>query len=114
MIGFVNTEAEMSFILASEAAAFLKWAGFSEVEGPFNATANGKITMKKLIHIIEKVTGHTAKITLDGDEENFSSYAIPASWYMNTEKAEKAGFTFTNLDDWLPALIKKIAKDNKK
>lgn len=113
-IGFVNMEAEMSIILASEAAAFLKWAGFSEVEGPFNATANGKITMKKLIQIIEKVTGHTAKITLDGDEEDFSPYAIPASWYMNTEKAEKAGFTFTNLDDWLPALIKKIAKDNKK
>ncbi|MCF2649030.1 NAD-dependent epimerase/dehydratase family protein [Niallia circulans] len=112
-IGFVNMDAEMSFILATEAAMFLKWAGFSDVEGPFNATANGKISMGELIRMIEKVTGHAAKITLKGDEENTSPFAIPATWYMNTEKAGKAGFVFTNLDDWLPALIEKIAGKDK-
>ncbi len=112
-IGFVNMDAEMSFILASEAAAFLKWAGLSDVEGPFNATAKGKISMGELIHIIEKVTGHDAKITLEGDEEDTSPFAIPATWYMNTEKAGKAGFVFSKLEDWLPALIEKIVGEDK-
>lgn len=112
-IGFVNMEAEMSFILASEAAAFLKWAGLSDVKGPFNATANGKISMGELIRMIEKITGHAAKITLEGDEENTSPFAIPATWYLNTEKAEKAGFEFTNLDEWLRPLIEGIASNIK-
>ena len=112
-IGFVNMDAEMSFILASEAAAFLKWTGLSDVEGPFNATANGKISMRELICIIEKITGHDAKITLEGDEEDTSPFAIPATWYMNTEKAGKAGFVFTNLDEWLRPLIEGIASNIK-
>jgi len=104
-IGFLNMDAEMSFIQATEAAQFLKWAGLSEAEGPYNATANGKISLFDLIKLVEEATGKSAKISLVGNDEIRSPYAIPASWYMTNEKATNSGFQFTNLHDWLKPLI---------
>jgi len=108
-IGFLNMDAEMSFIQATEAARFLKWAGFSEVEGPYNATANGKVALSDLMKLVEEATGKTAKISLVGNDEIRSPYAIPSSWYMTNEKATNNGFQFTNLHDWLKPLIEAIA-----
>ena len=109
-IGFMNMDAEMSFIQATEAASFLYWAGMTEVEGPINAAANGKVSLKELILLVEKATGKRAKIALLGPEEIRSPYAIPASWYMTTEKAQQRGFHFTNLDEWLPQLVEEIVE----
>ncbi len=108
-IGFVNTDAEMSFIQGTEAAQFLKWAGMTEIEGPINATANGKISMAELITLIEKATGESARISLVGNDDIRSPYAIPDSWYMSNQKAEENGFNFSHLDDWLKPLINTIA-----
>jgi nucleoside-diphosphate-sugar epimerase len=109
-IGFLNMDAEMSFILAEEAGHFLKWAGLSDAQGPYNATASGKISLKELMSLIEKATGKRAKIALVGNDEIRSPYAIPASWYMSTEKAEREGFVFSKLHEWLPELIEELAK----
>ena len=110
-IGFKNMSAEMSFIQATEAAQFLKWAGINAIEGTYNATANGKITLYKLIQLIEKETCKSAKIFLDGNDEIRSPYAIPASWYMSNRKATESGFKFSNINDWLKPLIQAIAKE---
>ena len=113
-IGFVNMDAEMSFIQATEAAKFLAWAGTADVEGPINATANGVISLKDLIALIEEKTNKRAKIALLGTDEIRSPYAIPASWYMKNDKATSLGFTFSNLQDWLPGLVEAIAKASAK
>ena len=102
-------DAEMSFIQATEAAQFLQWAGNDNVEGPINATANGVISLKDLISLIEEKSGERAKIALLGTEEIRSPYAIPATWYMRNDKAEQLGFPFSQLEDWLPPLIEQIA-----
>ena len=109
-IGFLNMDAEMSFIQATEAARFLAWAGMNDVEGPINATANGVISLKELISLIEEKTGERAKIALLGTEEIRSPYAIPATWSMKNDKAQKLGFSFSQLNDWLPRLVEQIAK----
>lgn len=113
-IGFVNTDAEMSFIQATEAAKFLAWAGMADVEGPINATANGVISLKALIALIEEKTNKRAKIALLGPDEIRSPYAVPASWYMKNDKATNLGFAFSHLQDWLPDLVEAIAKTNAK
>lgn len=113
-IGFVNMDAEMSFIQATEAARFLKWAAEATIEGPYNATASGTVSLHVLIEMIERATGERAKIALLGTEEIRSPYAIPASWYMENAKAEQAGFTFTKLDDWLQPLVEAIAQTYKR
>ncbi|MGN7477832.1 NAD-dependent epimerase/dehydratase family protein [Solibacillus silvestris] len=107
-IGFVNMDAEMSFIQATEAARFLVWAGMENVEGPINATANGMISLKNLVSLIEEKTGERAKIALLGTDEIRSPYAVPATWYMKNDKAQQLGFSFSRLDDWLPGLVGQI------
>ena len=113
-IGFVNMDAKMGFIQATEAARFLAWVGMNDVEGPINATANGIISLKALIALIEEKTKKQAKIALLGTDEIRSPYAVPASWYMTTEKAQRAGFTFSELDEWLPPLVEAIVKSSAK
>ena len=109
-MGFVNMDAEMGFILASEAAAFLHFAGMQNIEGPYNATAHGTISLNNLIQLIEKKTGMQAKISLLEDVDR-SPYAIPNSWYMLTNKAEQAGFKFSHLNSWLETLVENIVRD---
>ncbi|RUL54271.1 NAD-dependent epimerase/dehydratase family protein [Lysinibacillus antri] len=110
-IGFVNLDAEMSFIHATETAQFLVWAGMSDINGPYNATANGKISLSDLIKLIESAIGKSAKIVFEGNDDIFSPYAISSSWYMTNAKATKRGFQFTNLHDWIQPLVKAIARN---
>ena len=109
-MGFVNMDAEMSFILATEAASFLYFAGVKDIEGPYNATSTGTISLQKLIEMIEQKTNKRAKIALLGDTEDLSPYAVLDTWYMHNAKAEQAGFIFTALDTWLEGLVASIVK----
>jgi nucleoside-diphosphate-sugar epimerase len=108
-MGFVNMDAEMSFILAEEAADFLKFAGDTNIEGPFNATSTGTISLQHLIELVEEATSKRARIALLGNDESRSPYAIPKSWYMLPTKAQQAGFTFSELHTWLRDLVQAIA-----
>ena len=111
-ISLPNIEAKMSFITDDEAAAFLYFAGITPIEGPYNSTAAGAISLKDLLGLIEEMTGKSAKISLvGGDEMSQSPYGVPADWYMSTTKAEAAGFTFTQLHNWLPTLVKTLVKE---
>ncbi|KOS64733.1 NAD-dependent epimerase/dehydratase family protein [Lysinibacillus agricola] len=111
-ISLPNVDAKMSYITDDEAAAFLYFAGITPIDGPFNATATGAISLKNLIGLIEEASGKHAKISLvGGDEKSQSPYGVPADWYMSTTKAEAAGFAFSQLHDWLPALVQTLVKE---
>ena len=110
-IGFVNMDARMSYILSDDAAGFLKFAGISNIKGPYNATSTGAYSMNELINLIEEATGKKAKITLIGDDESRSPFGVPKDWFMNPQKGIEAGYQFLQLDDWLPNLIKKLASE---
>lgn len=110
-IGIPNPEAAMSFIDADEAADFLLWLGQSSLTGPINACSNGEISPGTIISLIERVTGKEA-VVLSGVEAeggNQSPFGIPESWYFDTTKAQTAGFTFRQLNEWMPKLIREIA-----
>ncbi|MGE7092134.1 NAD-dependent epimerase/dehydratase family protein [Lysinibacillus sp. NPDC048646] len=114
-ITFTNVDAKMSFITDDEAAAFLYFAGISTIEGPFNATASGAISLKDLLRLIEDESGKYAKVSLfGGDADSQSPYAIPADWYMSNAKAAAAGFSFSQLNDWLPKLVNTLVKEQQK
>ncbi|MFP7200848.1 NAD-dependent epimerase/dehydratase family protein [Lysinibacillus halotolerans] len=109
VISFLNMDAKMSYILSDDAATFLRFAGFSNIDGPYNATSPGTYSMKELINLIEQSVEKGAKIALVGDEKSRSPFAVPNDWYMSSEKAEKAGFQCQPLQGWLPMLIQKLA-----
>ncbi|GLC88215.1 NAD-dependent epimerase/dehydratase family protein [Lysinibacillus piscis] len=109
-ISLPNIDAKMSYITDDEAAAFLYFAGTTAIEGPYNATATGAISLKDLLQLIEKESGKQANISLTDDEQSRSPYGVSADWYMSNAKATQAGFTFSKLEDWLPNLVQTLVQ----
>ncbi|SFE79839.1 Nucleoside-diphosphate-sugar epimerase [Paenibacillus algorifonticola] len=102
-------DAKLSFINSDEAANFLIWLGKSELIGPVNACSHGEIRLNQLMSLIVECVGKCANIVEKASEEHQSPFGVPASWYMDTSKAEAAGFAFKHIDDWLPKLIGELA-----
>ncbi|MGG4145195.1 hypothetical protein ABEW34_18960 [Paenibacillus algorifonticola] len=65
--------------------------------------------MNQNMSLIEGIMGKRAKIVEEASEQHQSPFGVPASWYMDTSKAESAGFAFSHIDDWLPELIDELA-----
>lgn len=104
---FPNPDAEMGFIYQREAGNFLAWVATTENTGPINAQANGIISMRELMNLIGVETGKKVKITTE-EHTLASPYGIEHTWCLSNGKATKLGYTFTNLLDWLPGLIKNL------
>lgn len=110
-ITFRNLEAKMCFIHAQEAASFLQWAGATDLTGPINASSTGTVRLRELMERIEQAAGKRALIEVQTESEYLSPFAVPQSWYMDTTKAQQAGFAFWPLDSWLPDLIQTIVNE---
>lgn len=110
-IGVPNPEAQISFIRSDEAADFLYWLGCcSTATGSFNACSDGTVRIKDILTIIEEETGKQAIIQSQTADEHMSPFGIEQSWFMNTTKAQSAGYKFLNLNVWLPELINSLNK----
>ncbi|KEO84621.1 NAD-dependent epimerase/dehydratase family protein [Tumebacillus flagellatus] len=101
-----NLDASMGYITSEEAGKFIAWCGTVEQPGPYNGAADGTISLRDLLSLIEETVGKQALVA-EGAEA--SPYGVPASWLLNTDKAKFAGYEFTNLNDWLPQLVREIA-----
>ncbi|SDX31500.1 NAD-dependent epimerase/dehydratase family protein [Paenibacillus sp. CF384] len=112
-LGIPNADAVMSFIDADEAAAFLDWLGRNAETGPFNACSRGEISPGGIVAWIEKATGKQAYVALETDEQHSSPFGVPEPWYMDTAKAEAAGYKFRELHEWMLPLIERIAQEKK-
>ncbi|STO07638.1 epimerase [Exiguobacterium aurantiacum] len=97
-----HPEAKMGFISSFEAAAFLEWVGRANVTGPFNAASDGLISMGALMERIGYHLGKPVHIVKDGES---SPYDTDVDYYMSIAEAKKAGFVFTQLDDWIDRVI---------
>ncbi|WHY21203.1 NAD-dependent epimerase/dehydratase family protein [Paenibacillus sp. G2S3] len=110
-IGVPNPGAQISFIRSDEAADFLYWLGCcSTATGSFNACSDGTVRIKDILTIIEEETGKQAIIQSQTADEHMSPFGIEQSWFMNTTKAQSAGYKFLNLNVWLPELISSLSK----
>ncbi|KGR74412.1 NAD-dependent epimerase/dehydratase family protein [Ureibacillus sinduriensis] len=110
VISFLNVDARMSYILSDDASGFLRFAGFSSIAGPYNATSSGTYSLKELMEMVEKNVGKKAKIALIGNDETRSPFAVPKDWYMSQGKSIDAGFECQPLERWLPKLIEKLSQ----
>ena len=107
-IGLPNEQARMSFITSDEAASFLYWLGNQQLEGPINACSNGELSLREILSIIEEHVGKKAIIAQPTVEENRSPFGVPDHWYMDTKRAEEAGFVFQALRNWFPELVREL------
>lgn len=105
-IAAINPKAQASLIQSHEAADFLFWIGLQDFNGPINACSDGEISLYKIIELIEKTLNKKAILTSEGNPTETSPYSQSESWYLNNSKAKSLGYQFTNIQAWLPLLIK--------
>jgi len=97
-----NLDAQLSFILSSEAGQFLAWLVDKELTGAVNASSIGTITLAEIIKYVENKTGKQAIISEEGEN---APYNYCPSFSLATEKA---GFSFSNLNDWIYGLLDEL------
>ncbi|WP_342560368.1 NAD-dependent epimerase/dehydratase family protein [Psychrobacillus sp. FSL W7-1457] len=107
-IHLVNSDAYIDFISEEEIGQFLAWIGLSTFTGAVNATSNGKIKLQDLVQLIEAVAGKEARISLKPIEGEDSPYNLSKTWLMSNERAKSLGYSFQDLHDYLPKLLKKL------
>ncbi|WP_391120082.1 hypothetical protein [Psychrobacillus sp. L3] len=105
LAGIKNPKARYSFILADEAAEFLFKMGDSSFIGTINPGCAEDISLEELMLKIEKRVGKSANMVDDAPQANTSPYALPGSWSINTEKAVRLGFQFSDIHEMLNELI---------
>ncbi|MGE7826539.1 NAD-dependent epimerase/dehydratase family protein [Paenibacillus sp. NPDC093718] len=112
-IGLPDPDAQISFVHAEEAAAFLEWAGQVQLEGPVNACSSGTISVRELMSLIQQEVGRSAPLQSSAAPDHMSPFGIPGDWTMDHARAAAAGFKFWDLHDWMPKLIAELSADLK-
>ncbi|WP_127578999.1 NAD-dependent epimerase/dehydratase family protein [Paenibacillus koleovorans] len=107
-IGVADADAFLAFISSEEAASFLKWAGEADWSGPINAGSYGFITHRVLLERIRAIAGvgTGARFVREAEPSSTSPYTLPGSWTLEVSRASGLGFTFEQLDDYLPGLLR--------
>ena len=97
-----NLDAQMGFIRSDEAGKFMAFLAEKDFKGAINGCSKGTISLREIIDYVEKKTGTKAIIDEEGDN---APYNGEPEYSISTDKAEKLGFQFSNLKDWIYDLI---------
>ena len=97
-----NLSARLSFIDSAEAGQFLAHATAAPVFGYINASSRGTISLEELIDYVEKRTSRKAVVQAWGRAAPLNG--VPG-FSLDTSLAEKTGFQFKNINDWVYPLI---------
>lgn len=92
-----DMDSRISLIHESDAAMFLASLVESDISGAVNGCCRGDISIGEIISYIEQRTGKKAVLSDKGDIAPYNGY--PEIFTLNTLKAEKTGFSFTEVHD---------------
>lgn len=108
-----NMDCQMSYIRSEEAGDFIAYLVDKDVKGAMNGSSVGTISLREIIDYIEKKTEKQAVLSNQGEA---APYNGEPEYSINTEKAEKVRYYFSNLKDWIYELldyyIEQANKDN--
>lgn len=98
-----NLHVQMGFISSAEAGRFLAWlAAETSLTGPVNGCSGGTASIADILAYVEARTGKRALLR-PGSEA--APYNGTPAYSICTQRAEKAGFAFKDLQAWLPELL---------
>lgn len=97
-----NLNCQMGYIRSDEAGKFLAFLADKDFSGAVNGSAHGTISLKEIIHYVEQKTGRKAALSDSGEE---APYNGEPEYSINTEAAERLGFRFSTLKDWIYDLL---------
>ena len=72
------------------------------LECAINGSSTGTISLREIINYVEENTGKHAILSDDGE---VAPYNGEPEYSINTEKAEKKGYHFSNLKEWIYQLL---------
>ena len=97
-----NVDCQMSFIRSDEAGKFIAYLVDKEFEGAINGAASGTVSIKEILDYVEQKTGKKPILDAEGDP---APYNGEVAYSINADKAEKIGFVFSNIKNWIFELI---------
>ena len=75
---------------------------WKEFTGSINGASNGSISIRQIIEYVGKKLEKKAIILKDGEN---APYNATPEFSLSIEKAEKAGYDFLSIDDWILKLL---------
>ena len=97
-----NIDYQMSYIRSDEAGEFIAYLVDKDVKGAINGSASGTISLREVIGYVEEKTGKCAVLSENGEA---APYNGEPEYSINTDMAEKIGYHFSNLKDWIYELL---------
>ena len=97
-----NVDYQMGYIRSDEAGKFMAFLSDKDITGAINGSSSGTISLQEIISYVEGKTGAKAVLAKDGEE---APYNGEPEYSINTDKARKLGFVFTNVRDWIFELL---------
>ena len=97
-----NVDSRMSLIHAREAGEFLAYLVDKDFKGAINWCSDNTVSIREILNYVETKTGKKSIIHSLGDT---APYNGEPDHCINTDKAKKLGYQFSNLNDWLWDLV---------
>lgn len=97
-----DPDAQLGFIGSHEAGRFLAFLAEQKHTGPVNGCSAGTISPREIIGYVEKKCGRRAVFSEGGDTAPFNGRP---DYSLDTGLAEKWGFRFAALRDWIYPLL---------
>ena len=97
-----NIDCQMGFLRSDEAGKFMAFLVDKEFSGPINGSSYGTISVREILDYVTAKTGKSAVFSEDGEK---APYNGEPEYSISTSKAEKLGYKFSNLKDWIYGLI---------
>lgn len=97
-----NADAPMGYIRSDEAGKFMAFLADRPFTGAINGCSRGAISLREILDYVERKTGRRAILDAAGDE---APYNGEPAYSINTERAEALGFRFSDVRDWMFALL---------
>ena len=104
---FPNPDAHFSYLHAQDAARAMAWFCQEKPKGVFNIGSPNAWTLRELMGRIEITVGK--KFSYGNADDAPSPFGVPGDYFMNVDKAQKAGFEVDALEKWMPTLIQELA-----
>ncbi|MFI2201788.1 NAD-dependent epimerase/dehydratase family protein [Streptomyces sp. NPDC020192] len=96
-----------TYIHVEEIADFLFWAAGEDFTGPVNAASHGELTVGDLCTAVATRLGAPEpefKRT-ESEATEVSPFAFRRHYAMDNSRAERLGFTFSDVREWLPKAV---------
>lgn len=102
-----------SYISAADSGAFLAWLGRSPLVGPVNGASPDTASVYDMTALMADVIGGKAEITEVSDapdDPDLSAFSCPADFGLSVELATSAGYEFSKVGEWLPAITREAVE----